>query len=86
MRGWYLCVCVRAVGGALARLWAWCLCVVRWLCVAPSLLLYRCVLHTIHSPLVSLHSMLLFSGVSCCVYFIGCVTSLALFAAACMCE
>ena len=63
------CLCWRT--GALARLRAWCLCVVWLWCVAPSVLLYTCVLHGIHSLSVSLHTILLFRGAPCCVYLLG---------------
>ena len=38
---------------------AWCVCIVWWWCVAPSVLLYTCVLHTIRCLFKSLHFILL---------------------------
>ena len=83
----------------LLRTWVWCLCVVWWWRVAPFVLLCTCVLHTIHSPFKSLHTILLFCGdgglercgaaawlVSCSAYLITCVTYIVLLVAACMCE
>ena len=81
------CMCWRTGGPlGLVRPWAWCVCVVWWWCAASSVLLCTCVLHTIHSPFKSLHTILFSCGVTCCVYLTGCVKYLLLLTAAYMCE